>query len=235
MVVWGPSAACFVAPALALAVASWMRSAVSGEEEVGDAEEDEGEEEVVVLGDAGCADMRAGAALRVAAACAAATADTMEAISSGSELRAGGCKGSAAIWPPGGGGVWPAAVCGGGMGFQSLPSGLRWAGFLQFARWCVRQHPREETVPVGCIRASGGSGLGLQGCLSGVCVGHWVGWVCHGARGFVWLVCVGSRVRGAARLASRGPLWRACVGFQAGGGGLCSGARGCARWWVCVG
>ena len=111
VVVGEPPAACFVAPALALALTLWMRAAGRGREEVEDDEEDEDEEEVVFLGDAGCAAMGAGLALRNAAASAAATAGRMEAISSGSELGASGCKGPVVIWRPGGldlfgSGVW---------------------------------------------------------------------------------------------------------------------------------
>ena len=66
----GHPAAWRAAAAYALAVALWMRSAGTGrsEEEVEDVPEDEDEEEVVVLGDVGCAAMRAGAALRATAA-----------------------------------------------------------------------------------------------------------------------------------------------------------------------
>ena len=67
-----------------------MRSAGRGEEGVEDVEENEDENEVVVLGNAGCAPMRAGAALRAAAVSAAATAQRMEGISSGCGLGAGG-------------------------------------------------------------------------------------------------------------------------------------------------
>ena len=95
--VWGPPTACFVAAALALDVALWMRWAVRGNQEVEDDDDDEEAEEVVVLGDAGCADMRAGAAVQAASAPAAATLGRMEAISSGCGLAAAGCKGSAAI------------------------------------------------------------------------------------------------------------------------------------------
>ena len=48
-----------------------------------DVDEDEDKEEVVVLGDVGCSAMRAGAALRAAAASAAATAGRMEGMSPG--------------------------------------------------------------------------------------------------------------------------------------------------------
>ena len=81
-----------------------------GEEDVEDNEDDEGEEGVVILWDAGSADMRAGAALRDAAASAAATAGRMKAISTGSRLGAGGCKGPASIWR-----TWVANVVGSGV------------------------------------------------------------------------------------------------------------------------
>ena len=78
--------------ALALAVAFWIGAAVRGQEEVEENEEDEDEERVVVLGDAGCARMRAGAALPAAAASSAATAGMIEAICSGSGFAAVGWK-----------------------------------------------------------------------------------------------------------------------------------------------
>ena len=69
---------------------------------MGDIDEDEDEEEVVLLGDVGRAAMRAGAGLWAAAASAAATAGRMKGMSSGCGLRAGGCRGAAAIGGPAG-------------------------------------------------------------------------------------------------------------------------------------
>ena len=92
----GPPAGRFLAAALALAVALWIRSAGRGEKGVEEVEEDEDEEEVVVLGNAGCAAMQVGAALRAAAVSAAAIAGRMEGISSGCGLGAGGWRGAAA-------------------------------------------------------------------------------------------------------------------------------------------
>ena len=70
------------AAALAFAVALWMRSAgrEGSEDEVEEVDEAEDEEEVVVLGDTGCAVMRAVTGLW-AAASAAATAGRMEGMS----------------------------------------------------------------------------------------------------------------------------------------------------------
>ena len=92
--VGGPLAAWPAAAALALAVALRMGSAGRGgsEEEVEYVDEDEDDEEVVVLGDSGCAAMRAGAALRAAAA---ATAGMLEGMSSDHRL-------GAVAW-----GAWP--------------------------------------------------------------------------------------------------------------------------------
>ena len=87
----------------------------------------------MVLGDAGCAVIRAEAALRAAAASAAPTAGRMEAISSGCGRGAGGCRGAVAIWWSGGT-MWPAAVCGGGVSLRSAPSGFDWAGLLKCTR-----------------------------------------------------------------------------------------------------
>ena len=75
-----------------------MSVAERGEEEADDNEVDKDEEEVVVLGEAGRAIMRAGAALRAAAAFAAATAGRMRGISSGCGLGAGSWRGPAAVW-----------------------------------------------------------------------------------------------------------------------------------------
>ena len=106
-----PPAAWRAPAALALAVALWMRSAGRGgsEDEVEDVSEDEDEEEVVVLGNTGCAVMRATAGLCVAAASAAATAGRMEGMSSGRRLGVGGLGGPAMTWRPGGP-IWSAAV-----------------------------------------------------------------------------------------------------------------------------
>ena len=98
----GTRAAWFAAAALALDAALWNRSARRGEEEVEDDEEDEDEEEAVVLGDAGCAAMRAGAALRAAAVSVAAIAGRIQGISSGCWLGARGWRGPAGSWRPGG-------------------------------------------------------------------------------------------------------------------------------------
>ena len=78
-------------------------------------EDDADKEEVVVLGDAGCAAMRAGAALRAVVASAAATAGRMEGLFSGCGSGAGGWRGPAATRRPLGP-IWLAAVCGGGVG-----------------------------------------------------------------------------------------------------------------------
>ena len=66
-----------------------------------DVDEAENEEEVAVVGDAGCAVMRAVAGLW-AAASAAATEGRMEGMSSGCRLEVGGWGGLAATWRPGG-------------------------------------------------------------------------------------------------------------------------------------
>ena len=99
-----------------------------------DVDEAEDEEEVVVLGDAGCAVMRAVAGLW-AAASTAATAGRMEGMSSGCRLGLGGWGGPAVTWRPGGP-MWSAAVGERGAGLWSSPSGLGWAGVLQCVRLC---------------------------------------------------------------------------------------------------
>ena len=94
-----------------------------------DVDDDEDEEEVVVLGDVGCAAMRAVAVLWAAAASAVVTAGRMEARSSGRGLGAGCWGGPAVTWRPGGP-IWSAAVGGGGAGRRCPPSSLSWAGLL---------------------------------------------------------------------------------------------------------
>ena len=96
--VWGRGASgslargCSFGFGFGLAVALWMRSAgrAGWEEEVESVHEDEDEEGMVVLGDVGCATMRAGAALWAAA----------EGMSSGCRLGAGGWGGPAVTWRP---------------------------------------------------------------------------------------------------------------------------------------
>ena len=122
---WLP-AACSPAAALALAlaVALWMRATGRGEEvDDEDQDKEKDQEEVVVLEDAGGAVLRVGEALRAAVAFAAATAGRMEAISWGCGVGVGGCSGPVAFWQSGGP-MGPAAVCGGGVGLRSPPSGL---------------------------------------------------------------------------------------------------------------
>ena len=162
----GPLIAWRAAAALVSAVALWMRSAGRGgsEDEVEAVDEDGDEEEVVVLGDAGCAVMRAVAVLW-AAASAAATARRMEGMSSGCRLRVGGWGGQAVTWWPNGP-TWSAASGERGAGLRSSPSGLGWAGVLQCLRLC------------GLASAGGNSSRGLhsgaRGCgpgFPGVCAG----------------------------------------------------------------
>ena len=161
--VGGPPAAWRAAAAMALAVALRMRSAgrAGPKEEVKVVNEDEDGEKVVVLGGVRCAAMRAGAALWAAAASAAATVGRMKGMSSGCGFGAGGWRGPAATWQPGGP-IWSAAVGGGGSGLQSLPSGFGRAGLLQCVRVC------------GSASAGGNSSLGLHsgaGGFGGVCGG----------------------------------------------------------------
>ena len=92
-----------------------------------DVDEAEDEEEVVVVGDGGCAVMRAVAGLW-AVASAAATAGRMEGMSSGCRLGLGGWGGLAVTWQPGGP-IWSAGVGEGGAGLRSSPSGLAGLGF----------------------------------------------------------------------------------------------------------
>ena len=150
------------AAALAFAVALWMRSAGRGgsEDEVEDVDEAEDEEEVVVLGDAHCAVMRAVAGLW-AAASAASTAGRMEGMSSGCRMGVGGWGGPAATWRPGG----PIPSAAGG--------GRRGAVVFSFRAWLGRGPAIIEavwvgvrgggTVRAGCIRGPGGVGLGFLG------------------------------------------------------------------------
>ena len=168
--VGGPPAAWGAAAVLAVAGALWMRSAGRGgsEEEVEDVDEDEDEKEVVVLAAVGCVPMRAGAAFWAAAASAAATAGRMEGISSGCGLGAGGWRGPAATWQPGGP-IRSAAVGGGGAGPRSPPSGFGWAGLLQCVRACRSASGGWNSLR-GLHSVAGGVGPGVSAvCAGGVC------------------------------------------------------------------
>ena len=244
--VGGPRTARHAAAALALAVALCMRERGRSEEEVEDVEEDEDEEELMVLGDVGCAAMQAGAVLWAAAASAAATAGRMEGISSGCGLEAGGWRGQAATWQPGGP-IRSAVVGGGGMGLRSQPSGFGWAGLLPMCegvRVCVRGQEqfawaafggREVGPWVSGVRAGracgslGGPGVpwGVGLFAVGVCglPGLWGG-EGRSAGGFVAGVCGSSGGRGGG--VSRGLGLRPMVGVcgplgesgEAGAGGV---------------
>ena len=195
----------------------------------------------MVLGDAGCANMRAGARLQAASASAGATPGPIAAISLGFGSGAGGCKGPARLPRPMSRSglqqrVGEAWVCGPHrLGSVRLGS-CKW-------RACALQRPPGGTVRVGCIRAAGGSGLGLPSCVWGTCVGHSVWWVCRGACSCLWRVCVGCWVWRAARLAWRGRPWRAWrvwvfgrgggEGRVAGSGAVRAGGRG--DHWVGIG
>ena len=174
------------AAALAFAVALWMRSAGRGgsEDEVQDVDEAEDEEEVVVLGDAGCAVMRPVAGLW-AAASAAARAGRMEGLSSGCGLGLGGWGGPAVTWRPSGP-IWLAAVGEGGAGLWSSPSGLGWAEFLQCVRLCG--------FAWAALGGRGGWAWVFWGVRGGARAGHWAGRACRGAWGFPPWVCAGCRV-----------------------------------------
>ena len=218
------------AAALAFAVALRMRLAGRGgsEDEVEEVDEVEDEEEVV---DAGWAVMRAGL---WPAASAAATAERTEGKSSGCRLGAGGWGGPVVTWRPGGP-IWSAAAGEGGAGLRPSLSWLGWARVLQCARSC------------GLVSAGGNSSRGLHSGAggggpgsSGVCVGGVGGplgevGVPRGAGLPSAGVCVGCRVWGAVKGVQWVGVWRACAGVRAGGGGPCRGARGCARWWACLG
>ena len=122
-----------------------------------DVDEAEDEEEVAVLGHAGCAVMRAVAGLW-AAASAAATPGRTEGMSPDCRLGVGGWGGLAVTWRPGRP-IWLAAVGKGGAGLWSSPSGLGWARVLQ----CVRLCGLASAVRAGCIQGRGGVGLGFLG------------------------------------------------------------------------
>ena len=165
--VWvaGPPVAWRAGAALALAVALWMMLAGRGgsQDEVGDVDEDGDKEEVVVLGDAGCAVMRAVAGLW-AAASAAATAGRMEGRSWGCRLGVGGRRGPAVTWP-----ILLAAMGEGGAALRFSPSGLGWAGVLQCMGSCGLASAGENSLR-GLHSWAGGDGPGFPGvCARGVC------------------------------------------------------------------
>ena len=129
-----------------------------------DVNETEDEEEVVVLGDASCAVMRAVAGLWEAAS-AAATAGRMEGMSSGCRLGLGGCGGPAVTWRPGEP-IWSAAVGEGGAGPWSSPSGLGWVGVLQCVRLCGLASAGGNSSR-GLHSGAGGGGSGFSGVGAG--------------------------------------------------------------------
>ena len=200
MGVGGSLVAWSAAAALAFALALWMRSAGrwGSEDEVEDVDEAEDEEEVVVLGDAGCALMRAAAGLW-AAASAVATAGRVEGMSSGCRLGLGGLRGPAVNWLPGGA-ILSAAVGEGGAGLRSSPSGLGWAGVLQCVRLCGFASAGGNSSRGLHSAAGGGLGLGFLGCAGGACAGHWAGWACRRVWGSPWWLCAGRGVWGVVRV-----------------------------------
>ena len=133
-----------------------------------DVDEDENEEEVVVLRDAACAAMRAGAALWAVAAPAAATAGRMEGMSSDCGLGAGGWGGPAVTWRPGEP-ICSAEVGGGGAGLRSPPSELGLDRRLQCMRACGLASAGGNSLR-GLYSGAGQVGPGVSGvCAGGVC------------------------------------------------------------------
>ena len=159
-----------------------------GEEAGEDDEKDENEEELVVSEDAGCAAMRAGAAFRVAAASAAATAGRIGVISSSCGKGAGACMGLVPMQRAGGP-TWLAAACGGGVGVRPPPAGLRWAWKLQFSE---RAHfiVHGGQLSLWASWVAEGMRLGSQGCLLWGCVVCSACWACRAARGSLWQASV---------------------------------------------
>ena len=204
----------------------------------------------MVLGDAICTAMRAGAALRATAASAAATAGRMEGISSGFGLRAGSWRGPTATWRPAGP-IQLAAVRGRGVGLRFLPSGFGRAGLLQCGRACASACAGKNSSR-GLHLGVGGPGSVVAGlCVGGVCgspVGVGVG---HGAPrgGCVWVAGCGGRRGSLGRRVCGGRVWvprrgrRAPVAWpgavRVGGRGWATGwgvgREGQEMWgWVCV-
>ena len=171
-----------------------------------DVNEAEDEEEVVVLGDAGCAVMLAIAGLW-AAASAAATAGRMEGV--------GSWRGPAVTWRPGRP-ILSAAVGEGGAGPPSSPSGLDWAGVLQFVRLCGLASAGGNSLR-GLHSGPGGAGP----VFSGVCAGG----VCGPLRGVGMPWGVGLPSVGVCGLSSV----RGCEGYP--GGGSVAGVCCCLGGW----
>ena len=188
------------AAALTFAVALRMRAAWRGgsEDAVEEVDEAEDEEEVV---DAGWAVMRAGL---WAAASAAATAGRMEGMSSGCRLGAGSWGGPVVTWRPGGP-IWSAAAGERGPGLWPFPSGLGWAGVLQYVRLC------------GLASAGGNSSRGLHSGVGGGGPGS--SGVCAGG--------VGGRLGGMGVLRGAGLLSAGVCGLSSVGGGEGCQAVGC--------
>ena len=165
----------------------------------------------MVLGDVGCAAMRAGAALWASVASATAAAGRMEGMSSGRGLGAGGWGGPAVTWRPGRP-MRLAAVGGGGAELRSSLSGLGWAGLLQCVRACWLASAGGNSLR---WLHSGARGLGPG--VSGVCAGG----VC-GSLGGVGVQCgVGLLAAGVCGLPGVGG------GEGRSAGGSVAGVCGC--------
>ena len=104
-------------------------------------------------------------------------------MSSRCRLGAGSWGGPVVTWRPGGP-IWSAAAGEAGAGLWPSPSGLGWAGVLRCVRLCGLASAGGNSSR-GLHSGAGGVGLGLLGCARGACAGHWVGWACRGARGFL--------------------------------------------------
>ena len=123
---------------------------------------------MVVLGDLGCAAMRAGAALWAAATSVAATAGRMEGMSSGCGFGPVCWRGLAVTWQtnrP----IRSAVVGGGGAGLHSPPSWLGWAGLLQCVRACGSLSRGGEQFMWAAFGGRGGWAKGFVGFCGGVC------------------------------------------------------------------
>ena len=193
---------------------------------MGDVDEDEDEEEVVVLGDAGRAVMRA-----VAGLWAAASEDGGHVLGQqvGGAWLGGPARDLAAqradLVGSAGGGRRRAAV---------FTSGLGCAGVLQCVRSCGLASAGGNSLR---RLHSGAGGVGFRGCVRGACAGHWAGWACCGAWGSMRWEWAGRRVWGVlggfGRWVRGGRVrlfWRVGEAPVAGPGGARAGWRVRAGW-----
>ena len=136
-------------------------------------------------------------------------------------------------WRPGGP-IASAAAGEGGAGLWPSPSGLGWARVLQCARLCGLASAGGNSSR-GLHSGAGGVGPGSSGVYAGGLGGPLGGVGVPLGAGLLSAGVCGLSSVGGGEGCPVGGCVAACAGVRAGWGGPCRLARGCARWWACVG